>query len=251
MLKDFTKEKFDIIVQAGQSNSEGYGFGPAKEPYAPNDSVYYLYPDFTVSQACELVYGNEVQANFGLSFAREYIKAGRLSDGRKLLILRCAVGGTGFADHRWGMTEDLYLNMIEMIRSALELNSENRLIAFLWHQGETDALAGFPYDVHYNNLITLVRSVRATFNAENVPFIAGDFVQEWKNENIEISAPIADAIRAVCRDCAKCGFVESDGLISNNQVLSYSPLGWVDTIHFCREATYELGVRYFKCFLSI
>ena len=42
MLKDFTKEKFDIIIQAGQSNAEGYGFGPASEPYTPCDKVYYL-----------------------------------------------------------------------------------------------------------------------------------------------------------------------------------------------------------------
>ena len=27
MLKDFTKEKFDIIIQAGQSNAEGNGMG--------------------------------------------------------------------------------------------------------------------------------------------------------------------------------------------------------------------------------
>ena len=45
--------------------------------------------------------------------------------------------------------------------------------------------------------------------------------------------------------------MESDGLMSNNQALSYYPLGWKDTIHFCRESVYELGVRYFKCFASI
>ena len=29
MLKDFTKEKFDIIITAGQSNAEGTGIGEA------------------------------------------------------------------------------------------------------------------------------------------------------------------------------------------------------------------------------
>lgn len=39
MLKDFTQEKFDIIVQAGQSNSEGYGVGPTEHTYNPNNET--------------------------------------------------------------------------------------------------------------------------------------------------------------------------------------------------------------------
>ena len=109
MLKDFTKEKFDIIIQAGQSNSEGYGFGPVDMPYEPNDLVWYLNGDFTISRATEVVTGNEIQSTFALPFAREYLKNGLLQDGRKLMILRCSVGGTGFLDHRWNMTGDLYL----------------------------------------------------------------------------------------------------------------------------------------------
>lgn len=250
MLKDFTKEKFDIIIQAGQSNAEGYGFGPAKEPYVPCDKVFYLNPDFTISQACEKVKGNEIQTNWSLSFSREYIKAGMLNEDRRLLILRCAVGGTGFSDKRWGMEDDLYLRMMEMIHTALALNSENRLIALLWHQGETDAMNKVPYETHYAALITLLNSVKSTFHAEDLPFVAGDFVEEWKNDNIEICTPVVDAIRAVCRDCGRGGFVESEGLMSNNRALSYYPLGWKDQIHFSREAVYELGVRYFKCFLD-
>ncbi len=251
MLKDFTKEKFDIIIQAGQSNAEGYGFGPVEKPYVPNDNVFYLNPDLTIFQACEKVSGNEIQSNFGLSFAQEYINAGKLNDGRKLLILRCAWGGTGFSDKRWGMKDDLYLHMMKMIRAAVSLNSENRLIAMLWHQGETDAQNKVSYDTHYANLTALLESVRSTFNTEALPFIAGDFVQEWKNNNIDIATPIVDAIRAVCCDCGCGGFVESDGLMSNSQALSYYSLRCKDTIHFCRESVYELGVRYFKCFESI
>ena len=32
MLKDFSKENYDIIIQAGQSNSEGFGFGKTDAP---------------------------------------------------------------------------------------------------------------------------------------------------------------------------------------------------------------------------
>ena len=46
MLKDFSKEEFDIIIQAGQSNSEGCGVGDVENPYTPNDSIWYLNNDF-------------------------------------------------------------------------------------------------------------------------------------------------------------------------------------------------------------
>jgi len=251
MLRDFTKDTFDIIIQAGQSNAEGYGFGPVDEPYGPNDLVWYLNPDLTVSMAAEKVTGNEIQSNFSLSFADEYIRRGYLKEGRKLLILRAAVGGTGFLDNRWKLTDDLYLHMLEMIRTALELNPENRLVALLWHQGETDALCEASCEVHYSHLMTLLQSVRQEFGVKELPFVAADFVQSWKELNPAICAPVVDAMRAVCRDCGNGGFVETDGLLSNLQELHRNPLGWEDPIHFSRRAVYELGKRYFDAFARI
>lgn len=55
MLKDFSKENYDIIIQAGQSNSEGFGFGKTDAPYEPNDRVWYMNRRFTISRAGELV----------------------------------------------------------------------------------------------------------------------------------------------------------------------------------------------------
>ena len=252
MLRDFTKEKFDIFIQAGQSNSEGYGFGPTDEPYQPSDRVWYLRPNMTVSVAVEKVTGNGIQSNFGLSFAREYMKAGRLANGRNILIIRAAVGGTGFLDNHWKLTDDLYLKMLDMIDTALSLNPENRLVALLWHQGETDAMLGATYEQHYGNLSALINGVRDKFDYQELPFIAGDFVHQWKDANEEISTPVLDAIRAVCHDLANCGFVETDGLQSNLQGTFEHPLGWHhDAVHFSRASIYELGIRYFKKFTEI
>ena len=75
MLKDFTKEKFDIIIQAGQSNADGTGFGNTDEPYVPDGRVWYMNGDDTISLAVEKVNGNGIQSNFSLPFAREYIRA--------------------------------------------------------------------------------------------------------------------------------------------------------------------------------
>lgn len=252
MLKDFTQEKFDVIIQAGQSNSEGCGFGDTEEPYEPNDRVWYMNEDGTISCARELVVGNWIRSNFSLSFAREYLRAGLLGEGRKLLILRAAAGGTGFLDGRWNKTGDLYLRMMEMIRTALALNGENRLTALLWHQGETDALLGASLEQHYGHLMELVRSVRETFRAPELPFIAGDFVAHWRDDNAAICEPVIRAIRQVCADCGKGAFVETDGLHSNMQEAMWNPLSIGeedrDPIHFSRRSCYLLGKRYFEAF---
>lgn len=254
MLKNFSEEKFDIIIQAGQSNSEGCGRGTATTPFVQSPDIWYLDNDFTISMAHEIVVENEIVNNFSLAFATEYIKSGRLENGRKLLIIRAAIGGTGFVDKRWGLSDDLFLTMMEMIKTALGLNPENRLVAFLWHQGESDAIGisentiaiEDAFLLHYNNLSTLLNTVRKEFNVAALPFIAGDFVNDWKSINLKFCEPIIDGIKKVCEDAGNSKFVETSELQSNNQ-----RIGNGDIIHFCREAQNLLGVKYYNAYCEI
>jgi len=250
-LRDFTKDKFDIIIQAGQSNSDGRGLGFVDHPYTVNKLVWYLTPDYIIEPARETVQKNRILTNYSLAFAQKYLESGRLEEGRKLLILRTAVGGTGFLDNHWKLTDDLYLRMIEMIRTALALNPENHLVALLWHQGETDACHDASYDVHYEHLMTLVTSVRNMFHVPALPFVAGDFVQQWIAANEVICEPVVRAIRSVCRDAGHAAFVETDGLYSNAQDETNPRFGSDDTVHFCRSSLYELGYRYFDAFANL
>lgn len=251
MLKDFTQERFDIILQAGQSNAEGCGCGPVDEPYQPKDTVWYLDSDFTITKAKEQVRENEIRGDFSLSFADRYLQEGLLEDGRSLLIIRSSVGGTGFTDHRWGMTDDLYLRMMEMVRTALALNPENRLVAFLWHQGENDVNKKQSYKPHYDNLSTLLASVREEFNVPKLPFVAGDFVPLWKQDKEEACAEIVNAMIDVCKNLGCGKFVTTEGLLSNYEELGRPTLNWLDNIHFSRKSLYELGNRYYDAFLEI
>ncbi len=259
MLKDFSQDRFDVVVLAGQSNAKGHGLGPVDDPYLPGDRVWFLNNEynsgqFVIEAASECVTGNEVQSNLGLSFARDYIRNGNLAEDRKLLIVRAAVGGTGFLQGRWNMSGDLYRFMMDMIRTALALNPENTLAALLWHQGETDAIDRTSYEVHYENLKSLLLSVRKEFMAPNLPFVAGDFVPQWKEANREICAPVIRAMRDLCRNCRSARFVESEGLLSNSQVMKDWPgdsIGKDDTIHFSRQSVYELGRRYYRAFCEI
>lgn len=250
MIKDFLKDKFDILIQAGQSNSEGCGFGNVCDPYEMNDRVWYFQSDGTFQIAQEKPAKNAIQSNFALSFARKYIESGMLGEDRKLLIVRSAVGGTGFSDNRWKSGDDLYLRMMDMVKAVLALNPENQLKALLWHQGETDAGNMVTFEYYYENIKTLVKNVRTVFSEPTLPFIAGDFVPLWKSKHEENCAPVIAALRDVCSDAFNA-FVETDGLDSNLEDGYPHPFGWTDDIHFCRRSIYQLGERYFDAYKSV
>ena len=247
MLFDFAKQKFDIILHAGQSNSEGFGHGETDKPYTPNDKIWmYNCTDNAISMAQERVFENYICGNFSLSFAQKYVDAGLLEDDRKVLIVNINRGSSGFFNHLWGMQDELYLQMMDMTETALSLNPENRIVAFLWHQGETDGKNGMSYDTHYNNLYNLVESVRKKFNCYDVPLIMGNFCYHWAELNSEVTTPVIDAIKAVSAAESMSAFVDTKGLRSNDQVL-----GNGDTIHFCRDSLIELGIRYFEAYKEL
>jgi len=257
-------ERYDIILQAGQSNADGTGRGPVEQPYVPSADILYMQAVKTVQITAEgifVTYADQpflievaedteredgILGDFSLTFARDYIDRGLLENGRKLLIIRAAVGATGFKRKNWGLQDQLYLKMLEMTDYALTMNPENRLVAVLWHQGEHDAVHGTPPDRYKLHMLDLVHSVRARYGDDKLPFLAGDFVQQWKKENAAISVPIANKLREVCKEAGAAAFVETDGLISNAQKTNNH-----DTIHFCHQALFELGHRYFDAYQSI
>ena len=262
---DILKTKFDIVIQGGQSNSEGYGLGPVASEIMPiiSENVMYLeaektvdilednmqitYADkmFEILPAAEGVSEGVPVGNFALSFAEAYENTGLLQKDRKLLIIRAAVGGSGFKKGHWGPEKQLYIKMLEMTDYALSLNKENRVVAFLWHQGEHDAFEKNDPEVFKEQLAAVLKGVRFRYGAE-IPFVAGDFVSEWKNKNLEDCLPIVQSIREVTAEGGNAAFVETADLTSNNQ-----KVGNGDDIHFCRESLYILGRRYFSAFKEI
>ncbi len=257
-LNDLKNQKFDIVIQGGQSNAEGCGFGPVDDEYVVNDKILYLYPEkqayelpegvlveyadkpFIIETASETVSGENIFGDFSLTFAEEYLKNGNLKNDRKLLIVRSAIGGTGFQKKHWGINDPIYLKMIEMVDFALSLNPENKIVAFLWHQGEHDAFEKNSPDNFYKQLSTLISDMRMKYG-KTLPFIAADFVNEWKSENIEICEPIVEKIKLITQESAYSAFIETSDLLSNNQ-----KHGSGDKLHFCRQSLHDLGRRYFK-----
>ena len=256
-------EKYDIFIQAGQSNAEGIGGGPVTEEYILDSRICYLaapktvtvtasgldiqYHDvpFSLTVAAEHGSAEDPNGDFSLTFAKAYIDAGMLAPDRKILIIRAAVGGTGFQKKQWGMGDILYLKMLEMIDYAVALNPENEIKGILWHQGEHDAFEGNTGENYHNQLTMLINSLRERYNVSNLPFICGSFVSEWRKKNEEICRPILAALQQVASEM-QGGYVEAGDLPSNNE-----KTGNGDDIHFCRESLHILGRRYFSAYQAV
>lgn len=251
-------QNLDIIIQGGQSNAEGYGTGPAEQEFVPREDILYLLDrrtvdglprgiafsgekEFYIEPAQEHLELYGLCSDFALTFAERYIQKGHLQPGRKLLIVRTAVGGTSFAAEQWGINNPLHTRLMEMTHYAQNLHHSNKVVGFLWHQGESDAERSCTTQAHKNQLKAMLDEVRGRYG--NIPFIAGDFVQEWKNSHISIAEPVIKAIRQVVNESSNAAFVETVGLLSNNQ-----KVGNGDDIHFCRQALQELGLRYYAAF---
>ncbi len=260
---DIFNEKFDIIIQGGQSNAEGCGQGPVEKEYLPSPNVLYLdapkkvqliqvdgepkldiqYFDqpFVIEPAnIRFSEDNQPIGDFSLSFAEKYVENGFLAQDRKLLIIRAGIGGSGFQKGHWGMQDPVYLKMMEMVTYALSLNAENKIVGFFFQQGEHDAFEKNTPENYHSQVNKMLLSVREQFG-EHIPFISADFVHDWKGKNIEICEPIVDVLRSLAVEHKNAAFVETNGLLSNDQALKNG-----DDIHFSREALRLLGIRYFE-----
>lgn len=264
------QDKLDIIVVAGQSNAQGCGKGPVTEEYEKDECILQMVDDANprfvkVDEKDVLVLDSPTTNRFEIAdesleedgrigklplfFAKEYKKI--LEEDRKILIINGGVGGTGFARDEWGVGNVLYVRLLNMIKEALSLNEENRVVAFLWHQGECDT-GEIPeytleerYQVYKNYLMAQMKDFEKTFCFPNIPFVAGGFCEEWYlTDKVR-----ADAVLKATQECCdelNGAFVVTHDLLSNNQVLNDG-----DNIHFCRESLHILGKRYFDAYVNI
>lgn len=254
-------EKYDVFIQAGQSNADGYGHGPAEYPYVPDERILYYtagtpeagdYHPESLGRICVAAERPKQDSDpedrlgdFSLSFAQRYVEAGLLAPDRKLLIVRTAVGGTGFLKGYWKVGDPLYIRMLRMTDDVMHLNPENRLMGILWHQGEHEAAFHNDPKVYHGQLRDVVESIRRYYEKPELPFVCGGFCAEWAQKNQPDSDRIMDVIRSVAAECGG-RYVETDDLRSNNQ-----KFGSGDEIHFCREDLRELGHRYFEAYQNL
>ena len=244
------KEPYDIVILAGEDNAFGFGIG--ETGYEPDERIYELFrsESFNTKKNPPLPLRQYVLkpanvrhhglSGFYLFFGKRYEKE-FLRPGRKLLFIKTAAKKSGFKSGEWGKNEFLYLNMVDMAKRLKLGNPENKVVAVLWHQGETDILNGADKEFYRQKLSALIRGIRFELNMPYLPFIAGDLSEEWC-ENQENSEKIRCAIMESMRENDYCSFVSSKGLSGNTAE---------DCVHFSGSSNKILGERYFEEYKKI
>ena len=236
MLMNPQKEKYDIIILAGQSNASGSGWGETTMPWKINSRIKMLRGgmnctfvhnnDFdelemkiNYSQECWIIDADErwdseekvSQGVLALQFAKSYCR-NNLQKGRKILIVDNAFGGSSFSKGHWGVGGPLYNRLFELTNEALSMNIENKVVAVLWHQGESDVEKMSTEDYKIC-ILRLIQNLRKTYG--NIPFISGGFVDDWM-QDYPIARKYENVYKELVCEVEKYGFASAKGLSSND-----------------------------------
>ena len=274
ILKNTVSEPLDIIILAGQSNMEGNGLGECQHPWSLDSDILMMQCDiatevkkneagrefifvtpseeYFIEPAEERINGDGLPCGIlALSFARLY-KKNNLKNGRKLLLVQTAVGGTGFTGSHWGVEDILYKRLFEMTDAALAMNKENRVASVLWHQGEHDAYEncglGNEYikDFYSKRLSLLVSGIREKYG-EKLPFIAAGFTHGWMDEYPTENKAVIDASVDTLAALGCASYITKTLDLASNE----DAVGNGDTVHFSKDALYTLGNRYYEEYVSL
>lgn len=259
-----TTTGYDIIVVAGQSNAVGAGDGPITDT-AANETVdskifqlgrrgssnLKVISPFWTSGGVKydgLQYPghntNRPIMGLAIPFARRYV-ASELAEGRKVLIVPAARGATSISDWVGGgnFNPTLYADMKTRVQAALNLPGDNKIVAVLWHQGESDVLLNTDTQTFTQKLTLFITKMRQDFPSDpKYPMLAGMMVPAWAPTSPD-KVRIENAIRSVfdSSNNPKTGVVESNGLSAASTQL----------IHFSSPALVEFGDRYYQKWKSV
>lgn len=285
---------FDIIIVAGQSNSVGRGLEEHKFPktrdgmnhktwrqtlnmykddyHGDNGRRNNLISSFNKdnrvrNETLDPIEHQETYPNrqdprrrtfgFAVSFAREYVRQGMLASGRRILIVGCGHGGTGFRNNGPWMAPNgsLYQGTISRGRAAMSNTDQgptNRLIAILWHQGENDVSQPQNYMQNLSNCLNGIRNALQPTNPESVPILLGGLVpgltthKKFTEENIEPVTRINTNINFRFVPSVAMPSVRYASLtLFNHDLLADKDTG---NNHFSKTSMIEFGKRYFYIF---
>ena len=195
------------------------------------------------------------KVGWGLAFAKKY-KQDFLVEGRGIILVPSARGGSGLADNQWNKGNTQYNDAISRVQTALntstgcEATCNNQLKGILWHQGEDDTYSTVNANNYETSFLSMVDNFRTDLGDSNLPFVSGGMVEDWvigdvNRETVQTSLDITG-------ERLYTGFADSTGLTSidnPNHFAARSVRGY-PTQDFNNVDTLGLAGRYFTAYQS-
>jgi hypothetical protein len=257
-------EGYDIVIIAGQSNATDRGDGAFTPSFPGQDARIRQIGRFgdddmqvvAVGRLHDGIVWGGLQhwtdkpkryfMGFALPFARIYARR-QLAPNRTVLIVPAAKGGTSIRSWLGESGQpslDIYPDMLARVQRAKSQPGRNRIVAFLWHQGEADLMAGMAPKTYREKRIEFFSRVRSDIPGA-YPILTAKFTAAWLAGD-PLKRAFERAIGAATEQDGLGRVVSRAGLLSNGEVL-----GNDDIIHFSAQANQTLGSRLFSAWASI
>lgn len=160
--------------------------------------------------------GPASSAGFGLEFAKIYRR--KTPGARQVVLLPGARGATSFTSAGTGNVWNapsggLYTNALSLINQFLAENSDNRLVAILWHQGESNSTTTpSEYEGYLDAMIQALRD-NAVGNTRQpsiagVPFVIGGLSKNWIANGGSNRQDIDNSLEDTPNRVSYCGYAD-------------------------------------------
>ena len=231
------KEKFYLVLLAGQSNMAGRGFVEDADKI-PNPRVLMLDRELKWVPAVDPVHYDKKTA--GVGPGKRFAELLAASDPTITVgLIPTACGGSSISVWKPGAffkstNSRPYDDCLKRARRAMQ---DGTLKVILWHQGESDANKK-KADLYEKKFGEFVKRLRSDLDAADVPIVAGQLSQ-WSKWN-KFRKTVDAATRKVISENQPAAFATSEELTSNP-----------DKIHFDRKSQHIFAERYFKAYQSL
>jgi hypothetical protein len=159
----------------------------------------------------------------GVGFAMTFAKSLACETGRTVLLIPGARGDTSFTPkngYTWDPADthtrvNLYRKAVEAIDAALAGYPDSRVVAVLWHQGETDVPLT-PAPAYQSRLDALIQDLRERYGAD-VPFLVGQMVPEEMERSDKDYSAINAVHAGIANRVPRTAFIEGPRAAYNSE----------------------------------
>jgi hypothetical protein len=174
----------------------------------------------------------------GVGFGMTFAKSLACETGRTVLLIPGARGDTSFTPkngYTWDPADthtrvNLYRKAVQAIDAALAGYPGSRVVAVLWHQGETDVPLT-PAPAYQSRLDALIQDLRERYGAD-VPFLVGQMVPEEMERSDKDYSAINAVHAGIANRVPRTAFIEGPRAAYNSET---------DQKHYSAEGQRSLG----------